>query len=370
MSGRLTLSGLTRRFPGATEPTLDHLDLEVPEAGCVALLGPSGSGKSTALRLVAGLDSPDDGDVSIDGRSLRGVPPEDRRTAMVFQRPRLFPHLSVLDNVAFPLVITGSSKPRAREDAGRFLDLVGVRELGHRRPASLSGGQEQRVALARALAARPDVLLLDEPFSALDPSLRAEMHELLDELRAAVEPTILLVTHDRNEASVVADTIAVLLDGRIAQHDTATTLYSQPASLRIHRFLGGRNAVHGAVVAGVHHSELGTLALPPETPAPDGPGVLLIRQEALRLTDAASAAADIEGTVVRSSPSGARAVVEVEAGSQVLFVETGPGEAVRRGERVGVALPLGQRHVIPADHGDQGHERISDDVDVLESEVD
>ena len=157
------------------QPVVDGLDLSVPAGGCVALLGESGSGKSTVLRLVAGLEPLRAGAVVVAGRDVSQVPAERRRTALVFQRPRLFPHLDVRDNVAFALVVAGASRRSARERAEAYLDLVGTGHLARRRPSTLSGGQEQRVALARALAAEPDVLLLDEPFSALDPRLRAEM---------------------------------------------------------------------------------------------------------------------------------------------------------------------------------------------------
>ena len=178
MTGHLQVQGLRRDFLGAPG-VLDGVDLEVPPGGCVALLGPSGGGKTTLLRLVAGLDTPDAGRVVLDGQDLGRVPPERRRTALVFQQPRLFPHLSVRDNVAFPLVVDHTPRRPARTEADRFLHLVGAADLSARRPDSLSGGQQQRVALARALAAGPDVLLLDEPFSALDPAVRVDMHRLL-----------------------------------------------------------------------------------------------------------------------------------------------------------------------------------------------
>lgn len=348
MSATLTISGLTRWYPGAETSTLDAVDLAVPAGGCVALLGPSGSGKSTALRLVAGLDSPDAGTVLIDGRSVAGVPPERRRTVLVFQSPRLFPHLSVLDNVAFPLAVAGSARGQAREDAAQFLDLVGLASFARRRTATLSGGQEQRVALARALAARPDVLLLDEPFSALDPAVRAEMHTLLVELRAAVEPTILLVTHDQNEAAVLADTVAVLLDGRIAQHGRIDQLYARPASLVVHSFLGGRNAVAGQVADGAHHSALGALDLPADAVVADGPATLVVRQEAIGLVPPTDPRADLAGVVSAVSAQGPRAQVEVAVTGVSLTAESGPGERLEPGDRVGVVLPLDQRHAVPA----------------------
>jgi putative spermidine/putrescine transport system ATP-binding protein len=357
MSDGLALRGVVRRFPGAPAPTLRGVHLEVGKGSCVALLGPSGCGKSTVLRLVAGLDIADAGDVRISGRSLHGVAPERRRTALVFQRPRLFPHLDVLDNVAFPLAAAGLRRHRARTDAGRFLELVGLTPLAGRRPSSLSGGQEQRVALARALAARPDVLLLDEPFSALDPALRAEMHALLRDLRAAVEPTLLLVTHDRHEAAVVADTVAVLLDGRIVQHATASQLHTAPASLDVHSFLDGRNAVSGRVADGRHLSALGALALPG---APDdGTGHLVIRQEALQLTGPHDATADVIGTVRSVDRLGPRNVVTVDCSGVQLTAEVASTQGdLSPGAVVGLVLPILQRHVLPdVDVGSGGRAR-------------
>jgi putative spermidine/putrescine transport system ATP-binding protein len=345
MSASLSLRALTRRFPGARAATLDGLDLDVAAGGCVALLGPSGSGKSTALRLVAGLDMPDGGDVLVGGRPVTHLAPERRRVALTFQRPRLFPHLDVRDNVAFPMTVAGARRRDARRDAERFLHLVGMRDLGRRRTSTLSGGQEQRVALARALAARPDVLLLDEPFSALDPTSRAEMHRLLTELRAAVEPTVLLVTHDRDEAATVADTVAVLLDGRVAQHDTVGRLHTAPGSLAVHFFLDGKNAVRGVVRNGTHYSRLGALLVPGVVP--DGDAVLVMRQESLQLSGVQDPLADACGRVRAVHPLGARVRVDVDVRGEVVVVET-PVLTVRVGDAVGVVVPPGARHVIPS----------------------
>jgi putative spermidine/putrescine transport system ATP-binding protein len=352
MSAGLTVQGVTRRFPAAASPVLQDVTLSVPPGGCVALLGPSGSGKSTLLRLVAGLDVPDAGEVLVGERSLAGVVPERRGTPLVFQHPRLFPHLDVLDNVAFPLVAAGLRRRRARADAERFLKLVGLASLASRPPASLSGGQEQRVALARSLAARPEVLLLDEPFSALDPVVRAEMHELLTELRAAVEPTILLVTHDRHEAAVVADTVAVLLGGRIAQHSSVERLHASPASLAVHTFLDGRNAVPGWVEGGIHASALGLLALPVGCCA-DGEGHLVVRQEAVQVT-AADESADVVGTVLSVDHLGPRDVIRINCSGAVLTAETAStGTRVEPGTAVGLVLPVARRHVVPAPSGEE-----------------
>ena len=347
MTGHLDVRALRRTFPGAP-PVLDGIDLEVPAGGCVALLGPSGSGKSTVLRLIAGLDTPDSGRVLIDGRDVAGVPTEHRRTAMVFQQSRLFPHLDVRDNVAFPLVVSRTPRRQAREQADRFLELVGAAELAARRPASLSGGQKQRVALARALAADPDVLLLDEPFSALDPTVRSEMHRLLGELRAVVEPTLLLVTHDRSEAAAVADTVAVLLHGRIEQHDAVDRLYARPASLAVSRFLGGLNEIPGQVADGVHHSTAGALDLTEGKPGEwDGPAVLLVRQEEVGLVDPKDPATHLRGRVERVTTQGVRCLVEVATRAGTLHAETPPGRRWVPGQEVGLVLPPAQRWAVP-----------------------
>ena len=245
MTGGLTLAGITRRFTPDQPAALAEVDLHVPPGSCTALLGPSGSGKTTLLRAAAGLDPVDAGSVHLDGRDLARVAPERRSMAMVFQRPLLFPHLTVRDNVAFPGRATGLSRREARDEAMRFLHLVGLPQLADRDVRALSGGQQQRVALARALAARPKALLLDEPFAALDPTLRAEMHELLLELRAVLEPTVLLVTHDHEEASALADDVAVLIAGRLVQNDPVDIVYRRPAGVEVHRLLGGVNELPG-----------------------------------------------------------------------------------------------------------------------------
>ena len=310
-----------------------------------------------------GLDAPDSGDVRIDGASVLAMPPEQRRIAMVSQRPLLFPHLSVTDNVAFAPRMAGVAKRESRRQADRFLELVQLGGFGRRRPVTLSGGQQQRVALARALTANPAVLLLDEPFSALDPSLRADMQQLLLELRAVLQPTILLVTHDHHEAALLADTIAVLVDGTLHQLSTAPLLYSQPKSLQISRFLGCLNEIPGQLVGGRHRSTLGFLETAQPHELPDGPAVLVIRQEAIRLVALTSADATVTGRVERVTPRGARLLVEVHTVVGPLFAEASPGQVVRAGDAVGLVLPVDQRAVV-ADQADAARSRSPEGVGV------
>jgi putative spermidine/putrescine transport system ATP-binding protein len=227
----------------------------------------------------------------------------------------------------------------------------------------LSGGQELRVAIARALAARPRVLLLDEPFSALDAPLRAEMHDLVRQLRTALSPTILLVTHDQAEAATLADEVAVLSQGRLVQHDTVDRLYSRPTSLTAVRLMGGRNEVPGEVRGHHHHSVLGSLALPVDVRPPQGAGVLVFRQESVHVTDTDDPDALVEGTVVSSRPVGARRLLTIDVAGSArgaavpydravqVHAETPPGHQVREGDRVGIRLSPHALAVVPDEHG-------------------
>ncbi len=348
MSATVTLSGVSKSFPGALAPALAGVSLEVDSESCTALLGPSGSGKSTILRLIAGLEDVSDGAVLIDGRDVAGIAAEHRKVGMVFQRSLLFPHLSVLDNVAFSGRVSGVSRADARRHAGHYLDLVQLGDFGARSVHSLSGGQEQRVAIARALAAEPAVLLLDEPFSALDPALREDMHQLIDDIRRALSPTIILVTHDRDEAAAVADRIAVLSNGELLQHDTVDRLYTRPASVRVSRLMGGLNEVPGTVHGGVHESSIGSVPVP--STIPDGPGVLLIRHESIEVSPLTSvdSAPGLVGTVSGVRRLGPRRMVSVAfSGGVTLHAALPPGHVLPDGSTVTLTLPVEAVSVVP-----------------------
>jgi len=351
MTAALRLSSITHHHPGAVQPTLAEVDLEVQDGEMVAVLGPSGSGKTTLLRVAAGLEQPQSGDVLLDGISVLGVPPERRDLTVMFQKPHLFPHLSVLDNVAFADRVRGWSRSQSRAAAQRYLDLVYLGDLARRRPRQLSGGQEQRVALARALAAGRRVMLLDEPFSALDTGLRTSMHQLLGEVRAALDPTIVIVTHDLDEAGL-ADRVAVLVEGRIEQFDTIQALYTTPKTLAIARLVGGFNELPGFVESGVHHSCLGAIAVPPAAHVTGG-AILLARKERLALVPPETTAA-LTGQVVQVRQSGPQRDVVGELdqargdGRARVEVEARLGTTLRPGDRVGVLLPgSGELWVIP-----------------------
>lgn len=344
MSTRLELRDLTRRHPGQPAPALRGLDVDVEGGACLALLGPSGSGKSTALRLIAGLDSPTRGSVLLDGDDVTSTPAEKRGIAMVFQRPLLFPHLSVIDNVAFAARAAGLSRTDSRSASRKYLDLVQLGDFASRAVGDISGGQAQRVALARSLAAEPKVLLLDEPFGALDSALRSDMYALLRTIRDELNPTIVLVTHDQSEAAAVADSIAVLIGGALEHHSDVPTAYVRPATLAVHRLMGGLNEIHGCVYAGVHHSELGSHALRSDARMPDGPAALAFRHEMVRLTSATDSA--LTGTIASMQPAGIRRLACVRIGAASVFVELEPQMNLSIGADVGVELPTDSLHAI------------------------
>lgn len=232
----LVCHGLSKKF-GDTQALVDFT-LSVPQGQIVALLGPSGCGKTTALRLIAGFDMADSGSLDIAGRTVfqgnHSVPPEKRRVGMVFQEGALFPHLTVEQNIAYGLPRGNGRKERINQ----VLDLVGLRDFGHRMPHQLSGGQQQRVALARALAPQPELLLLDEPFSNLDPSLREQVRRDVVAILRASNVTAIFVTHDQDEALFIGDTVAVMHDGRIEQADSPEVIFHEPATRFVAEFIG------------------------------------------------------------------------------------------------------------------------------------
>jgi sulfate/thiosulfate transport system ATP-binding protein len=232
----ITVRDVEKRF--GTFQALDDISLEVPDGSLTALLGPSGSGKSTLLRVIAGLEAPDSGSVEIHGSDATNVPPQRRGIGFVFQHYAAFKHMTVRDNVAFGLTVRKRPKQEIRERVDELLSIVGLAGYQDRYPNQLSGGQRQRMALARALAVEPNVLLLDEPFGALDAKVRAELREWLRNLHERVHVTTVLVTHDQEEAMSVADRIVVMNEGRIEQVGHPRELYDNPANHFVMGFLG------------------------------------------------------------------------------------------------------------------------------------
>jgi sulfate/thiosulfate transport system ATP-binding protein len=232
----ISVTGVTKRFGDYV--ALDDVSLEVPDGSLTALLGPSGSGKSTLLRIIGGLESPDVGRVVIQGEDQTSVAPQRRGIGFVFQHYAAFKHMTVRDNVAFGLTVRKRPKAEVAAKVDELLEIVGLAGYQQRYPSQLSGGQRQRMALARALAVEPRVLLLDEPFGALDAKVRADLREWLRKLHEEVNVTTLLVTHDQEEAMSIADQIAVMDHSRIEQVGTPRELYDRPATPFVMRFLG------------------------------------------------------------------------------------------------------------------------------------
>jgi len=272
-----------RRSYGALN-ALDGLTLEIEPGEMVVLLGPSGCGKTTALRILAGLDRADEGEVRVGGEDITRVPANKRDMGMVFQAYSLFPHMTVRDNVAFGLRLRGQERGRRLARAREMLDLVGLSAFEDRYANQLSGGQQQRVALARALAVEPAVLLLDEPLSALDAKVRVQLREEIRRVQLDVGTTTLFVTHDQEEALAVADRVGVMNAGRLDQIAPPTELYARPATRFVAEFVGLSNRVRAEVSGGratVLGSRLGVL----EGSVHNGPGRALVRPEAVHVNE-------------------------------------------------------------------------------------
>ncbi|MGB9184135.1 MAG: TOBE-like domain-containing protein [Solirubrobacteraceae bacterium] len=233
---RIDTNAIAKRFGDFT--ALQDVTLEVPEGSLTALLGPSGSGKSTLLRIIAGLETPDAGTVMLDGADVRQVAPQKRGIGFVFQHYAAFTHMTVRENVAFGLRIRKRPRPEVQARVDELLDLVGLTKWSEQRPSQLSGGQRQRMALARALAVEPQVLLLDEPFGALDATVRADLRTWLRRLHDEQHVTTVLVTHDQEEAMEVADRIAVMRAGAVEQVGSPRDIYDHPASEFVMTFVG------------------------------------------------------------------------------------------------------------------------------------
>lgn len=316
----LRVRGVTKSYSaGPADDVVQVLrgtDLDVEPGSLVAVLGPSGCGKTTLLRLVAGFDRPDAGTIELNGTTISApgvhVHPERRRIGVVPQEGAVFPHLSAAANVGFGLARAG----RARR-VTEMLDLVGLAGLGSRMPHELSGGQLQRVALARALAPEPALVLLDEPFAALDTALRASVRAQVRDAIRAVGATAVLVTHDQEEALSVADEVAILAGGRVVQHGRPMAVYSHPASVEVAEFLGDAMLL-AAVSDGTHAvSALGSVRVPGSAP---GDGHVVLRPEQVVVLP--RGAAGVPGTVVSTQFFGHDALVTVALGSPEALVRS------------------------------------------------
>jgi multiple sugar transport system ATP-binding protein len=345
----IRLRGLSRRYLGAEGAALAGLDLEVADGEVLVVVGPSGCGKSTTLRLIAGLDAPDAGTIAIDGRDVGQTPPQERDVAMVFQGYALYPHLTVRENIAFPLKMRGIARAERARRAEEAAGTLGLAKLLDRRPGELSGGERQRVAMGRAIVRSPKVFLFDEPLSNLDAALRAELRVELASMVRRLGTTSLYVTHDQIEAMTLGDRIAVLERGALQQIGTPRAVYEDPENAFVAGFLGTppMNLIELAVEggrarrSGVDLPAPEALHLPPRVQAG-------VRPEHLSIEDASTAAragdVGILAEVVATEPLGPETYVYLEVDGARLRARARGFDGPTRGEKVRLALD--PRHLL------------------------
>jgi len=347
----VTLRRLAKRYDPHGRPALEELSLAVNDGEFFVLLGPSGCGKTTALRCIAGLDEPSAGEVLIGERDVTRLDPAARDVAMVFQTHALYPHLTVRRNIAFGLEVRRVPSAEIARRVQQAADRLGLGTLLDRRPGELSGGERQRVALGRALVREPQVFLLDEPLSHLEPTLRAELRAELLELHRALHTTVVYVTHDQIEAMAMGQRIAVLEAGRLRQLGTPAELYGRPADVFVARFIGspGMNILRGrgrgtGDDGGV--VDCGAFSIPVSLERYEGEIYLGVRPEHVSLVapDQGIGAADVRGV----EPLGPDTLVRLDGGGEPLVARVHGIPDLRPGDRVGVKLDRRQLHLFDA----------------------
>jgi putative spermidine/putrescine transport system ATP-binding protein len=332
-SVEVRLEGLSRHYGAVV--ALDNLDLTIQPGELIALLGPSGCGKTTTLRLLAGLEDADTGHINVAGRDITRLPASRRDMGMVFQAYSLFPHMTVQQNVAFGLRLRRQSAAARDKRAMEMLELVELASQADRYPHQISGGQQQRVALARALAIEPQVLLLDEPLSALDAKVRAQLRDQIRRIQLEVGITTLFVTHDQEEALAIADRVGVMRAGRLEQLAVPTEVYSRPSSAFVAEFVGLSNKLPGTVSGSTVTVRGQELPLVDST-TPAGSVTALVRPEAVTLaSDSSGDSGPLTGTVIATTFLGATSRVTVDLGDVTILAQLGTSEAA--------ALPAGSR---------------------------
>ncbi|MDX3924188.1 MAG: ABC transporter ATP-binding protein [Shinella sp.] len=335
MSG-LTLNNVTKQF--GTFTAVKNVDLTVPHGTFVCLLGPSGCGKTTLMRMVAGLDLPTGGSIMLDGEDITQVPTHRRNLGMVFQSLALFPHLTVGENIAYPLRIRGAGKEEQKKRVDELLSMIHLSGYADRPVAKLSGGQRQRVAIARALTISPKLFLLDEPLSALDAKLREAMQVELRQLQQRLGITTIVVTHDQREAMTMADTVVVMNSGEIRQAAPPVEIYRKPADTFVADFIGSTNLIDFSTDGAGRASVLGETVEGLSPPAGLSKGIISVRPEDVHLTAPGHGA--ITGTVTFVRDLGGTIETFVEAaGKQIVAVSTPNARPdVSVGQSVGIRL--------------------------------
>jgi len=336
----VTLRGLSKVFDDGSQ-ALHQLSLDVRDGELLVLLGPSGSGKTTVLRCIAGLDEPTAGDVLIGERVVTHTPPAERDVAMVFQNHALYPHLSIRDNIAFPLEMRGVADAQIARRVAETAARLGLGDVLDRRPDQLSAGQRQRAALGRAIVRGPQAFLFDEPLSSLDAKLRIELRAELLALHRSLGATMIYVTHDQTEAMTIGQRIGVLHEGRLRQVGTPAEVYEHPADVIVARFVGtpGMNVLQGrgrGTAEGERVIEVGSLAVPVELSTYEGELQLGVRPEHVGLCAVDKGVGNADVLIVE--PLGSETLVHLNAGGQGLVARLPGFLDVRVGTRVGVKV--------------------------------
>jgi iron(III) transport system ATP-binding protein len=350
----VSFRNVVKRYGGVT--AVDNVSFDIAPAELVTLLGPSGCGKTTTLRLIAGLEMASEGRIAIDDKDVTHLSAADRDVSMVFQSYALFPHMNVLDNVAYGPTVQGAGKARAREMAMEKIALVGLKGLERRAPSELSGGQQQRVAVARALVLEPQVLLFDEPLSNLDAKLRRRVREEIRELQLSLKLTVGYVTHDQEEALAVSDRIIVMSNARIAQIGAPRELYEAPADLFVADFIGDANIVEGVVVGssgGTARVRVGDVEIEARARGTlDGAVKLVIRPDAVSLSAARPEAPSLACRIAKAAYLGKHMEYTVETGALRLFVvDRDMRKPLPPGADAWIFIPTGAALALPPAQG-------------------
>jgi sulfate transport system ATP-binding protein len=340
----ILIQDVSKRF--GTFSALEHVTLEVPNGSLLALLGPSGSGKTTLLRIIAGLEVADSGSVRHQDEDITHYSARDRKVGFVFQHYALFRHMTIAENIGYGLRVRGVAKPEREQRVAELLKLIRLDGLGSRYPAQLSGGQRQRVALARALAARPSVLLLDEPFGALDAKVRQELRQWLRRLHEEIQVTSVFVTHDQEEAFEVADRVVVMNHGRIEQVGSPAQVFEHPANEFVMDFLGNVNVFPGRIEQGKAVLSGPELASPRDAHPEARRAAVYVRPHELSLQRDQSSTS-LAARVVHVNPTGARTKIELRAlhSDQLITAELTAEQFAELGLKSGDTVHVSPRRV-------------------------
>ena len=342
----VSIQNLTKVYPGLTVPSLDDLSLEINSGSLTALLGPSGCGKTTTMKMIAGLLDQTSGDVTFDGTSILKEKPENRGVVMVFQNHLLFPYMNVQDNIGFGLKMRNVHKDEIFNRVIKMLDLVKLPNMENRMPKELSGGQQQRVALARALIVQPRVLLLDEPLSNLDAHLRFEMRDLIRNLQQSMGITTIFVTHDQEEAVVLADQVALILDGKLKQYAQPDVFYKKPIDVVTAKFFGGQNFIKGTSKNNNFSSNIGKLALPKD--CLQGNGILTFRPENVQIGKGPKSVNTIKAKIIEKIFLGTQTRLKLSIKDEVIQAIANPNEVDEKetGIEIDINIPPSSLWVI------------------------